>query len=272
MELCHIDGRFVPPSEAALPVSDLIIQRGIGVFETVGTYEKRPLMLTPHLERLLAGAERLRIRPTLSLGEMRDVVKEGIVRLDAELQVKIYLTGGDVFDEEKGFVSPRFFIVFERLALPSPRLYETGVVLEPVDGSRENPEVKSVDYRAAYALPPGAFEVLYCPGGEITEAGHSSFFLVRDGVLVTAPLSRVLGGTTRRAILELACGSGISVEERCPTLSELTLADEAFITGSVKKVLPVVRVGDRTVGTGRPGPMTLRLSKLYLDHIRKWLE
>ena len=168
MELCHIDGRFVPPSEAVLPVSDLIIQRGIGVFETVGTYEKRPLMLTPHLERLLAGAERLRIRPTLSLGEMRDVVKEGIVRLDAELQVKIYLTGGDVFDEEKGFVSPRFFVVFERLALPSPRLYETGVVLEPVDGGRDNPEVKSVDYRAAYALPPGSFEVLYCPGGEIT--------------------------------------------------------------------------------------------------------
>ena len=114
--------------------------------------------------------------------------------------------------------------------------------------------------------------MLYCPEGEITEAGHSSFFLVRDGALVTAPLSRVLGGTTRRAILELARGSGIPVEERCPMLSELPLADEAFITGSVKKVLPVVRVGDRTIGTGRPGPMTLRLSRLYLDHIRKWLE
>ena len=111
-----------------------------------------------------------------------------------------------------------------------------------MDGGRENPKVKSVDYRAAYALPLGAFEVLYCPGGEITEAGHSSFFLVRDGALITAPLSRVLGGTTRRAILELACGSGISVEERCPMLSELALADEAFITGSVKKVLPIVRV------------------------------
>ena len=95
-----------------MPISDLIIQRGIGVFETVGTYERRPLMLTPHLERLLAGAERLRIRPALSLAEMRDVVKEGIVRLDAELQVKIYLTGGDVFDEEKGFVFPRFFVVY----------------------------------------------------------------------------------------------------------------------------------------------------------------
>ena len=272
MELCYINGKFVPPAEAVLPVSDLIIQRGIGVFETIGTYEKRPLMLTPHLKRLAAGAERLRICPAFSLEAMRDIVRRGIARLDAELQVKVYLTGGDVFDGVKGFVSPRFFVVFERLTLPSPELYETGVTLEPVDEGRENPDVKSVDYRAAYALSPGFFEALYCPDGEITEAGHSSFFLVRNGTLVTAPLPRVLEGTTRRAILELARSAGIPVEERCPTLSELALAEEAFITGSVKKVLPVSRVGRQTIGDGRPGPITLRLSRLYLDRIREWLE
>ena len=272
MKLCYINEKFVPPAEAVLPVSDLMIQRGVGVFETIGTYEKRPLMLTPHLERLLAGAERSRIRPALSLEAMRDVVREGIARLGEELQVKVYLSGGDVFDPEEGFVSPRFFAVFERLALPAPELYETGVELEPLDEGRENPDVKSVDYRATYALSPGAFEVLYCPDGEITEAGHSSFFLVRNGTLITAPLSRVLGGTTRRAVLELARGAGIPVEERCPTVAELPRADEAFITGSVKKVLPVAKIGDRTIGTGRPGPLTSRLSKLYLEHIRKWLE
>lgn len=272
MELCYIDGKFVAPSEAVLPVSDLMIQRGVGVFETIGTYEKRPLMLTPHLERLLAGAERSRIRPVLSLEKMRDVVREGIARLDEDLQIKVYLSGGDTFDPGAGFVSPRFFVLFERLVLPDPELYEMGVVLEPLDEGRENPDVKSVDYRATYALPPEAFEVLYCPGGEITEAGHSSFFLVRDGVLVTAPLSRVLGGTTRRAVLELARGVGIPVEERCPMLSELPQADEAFITGSVKKVLPVARIGDRRIGAGCPGPVTTCLSNLYRNRIREWLE
>ena len=272
MELCYIGGRFVPPGEAVLPVSDLMIQRGVGVFETIGTYEKRPLMLTPHLERLLGGAERLQIYPPLSLEAMRAVVREGIARLNEELQVKVYLSAGDVFEQGRGFVSPRFFVLFERLSLPSSSCYETGVTLEPVDGVRENPEVKSIDYRAAYALPSGAFEVLYCPKGEITEAAHSSFFLVLKGTLVTAPVSRVLEGTTRRIILELARGAGIPVEERCPMLTELPLAEEAFITGSVKKVLPVSRVGDRMIGDGRPGPMTRRLSTLYLDRIREWLE
>lgn len=272
MELCYIEGRFVSPELAVLPVSDLMIQRGVGVFETIGTYEKRPLLLTPHLERLLAGAERLRMRPALDLEAMRGVVREGISRLDRELQIKTYLSGGDLFEPEKGFVSPRFFVLFERLALPAPALYETGVVLEPVDEDRENPEVKSVDYRSAYALSPGSFEVLYCPRGEITEAAHSSFFLVRDGTVITAPLPRVLEGTTRRAILEIARGVGIPVEERCPTLGELDRAEEAFITGSVKKVLPVARIGDQTIGDGRPGPVTSRLTRLYLDRIREWLE
>lgn len=272
MELCYIGGRFVSPKQAVLPVSDLMIQRGVGVFETIGTYEKRPLMLTLHLKRLLAGAERLRMRPPLSLEAMRDIVREGISRLDRELQIKIYLSGGDLFESGKGFVSPRFFALFERLALPAPELYETGVALEPLDEARETPEVKSVDYRSAYTLSPDVFEVLYCPRGEITEAAHSSFFLVRDGMLITAPLPRVLEGTTRRAILELARGAGIPVEERCPTLEELDRAGEAFITGSVKKVLPVARVGARTIGDGRPGPVTSRLSQLYLDRIREWLE
>lgn len=273
MELCYIDGRFVPPKAAVLPVSDLMIQRGVGVFETIGTHERRPLMLTPHLERLLAGAERSRIRPVLSLEAMREVVRKGIASLDMEVQIKVYLSGGDIFEPERGFVSPRFFAVFERLSLPSPELYERGVLLEPVDAGRDNPEVKSVDYRATYALSrPDAFEVLYCPGGEITEGGHSSFFLVRDGVLITAPLSRVLGGTTRKAILEIARGEGIPVEERCPTLEELARAAEAFLTGSVKKVLPVSQIGKQEIGDGRPGPITARLSELYLGHIRKWLE
>ena len=133
--------------------------------------------------------------------------------------------------------------------------------------------MKGVDYRTTYALSQsGAFEVLYCPDGEITEAGHSTFFLVLEGRLVTAPLSRVLKGTTRSVILELARAEGIETQERCPRVDELPRASEAFITGSVKKVVPVVRVGEQRIGTGRPGPVAARLLKLYLDRIQKWLE
>jgi branched-chain amino acid aminotransferase len=90
--------------------------------------------------------------------------------------------------------------------------------------------------------------------------------------LVTAPLGRVLKGTTRQAVLDLARGAGISAEERCPLLAELPQATEAFITGSIKKILPVVRVGTQIIGDGRPGPVTKRVSELYLEHIEEWLE
>jgi len=273
MKLCYVNGRFTPPEEAALPLSDLLVQRGVGVFEVIGTYGGRPLLLTPHLERLLNGAERERIRPTLSMEDMKCLVREGLARAGSDVQVKVYLSGGDVFEDVQGFTAPRFFMIFEELSPPPREAYEEGVALEPLPFGRKDPAVKGVDYRTTYALSrSGAFEVLYCPDGEITEAGHSTFFLVLEGRLVTAPLSRVLKGTTRSVILELARAEGVETQERCPRVDELPRASEAFITGSVKKVLPVVRVGEQRIGTGRPGPVAARLLKLYLDRIQNWLE
>jgi branched-chain amino acid aminotransferase len=96
--------------------------------------------------------------------------------------------------------------------------------------------------------------------------------LYLNDTLVTAPLARVLKGTTRQAVIDLAKSDGIAVEERCPLLTELPQSTEAFITGSVKKILPVVRVGTQIIGDGRPGLTTKKLSNLYLEHILEWLE
>jgi branched-chain amino acid aminotransferase len=115
-------------------------------------------------------------------------------------------------------------------------------------------------------------ECLYCPEGEVTETLRSSFFMSRGGRLITAPEGRVLGGVTRNIIIQLARENGIEVEERCPGIEELKFADEAFLTGSGKEVLPVVKIGDTTIGGGRPGPMAARLRKLYRDALERWLD
>jgi branched-chain amino acid aminotransferase len=274
MKLCYVGGKFVSPEEAVLPISDLIVQRGIGIFETICTYQRRSLMLTPHLERLLTGAKNTYVHPPLGISEMRDIIREGITKLEGELLIKVYLSGGDVFDRVSGFTQPRFFVVYDALDLPPQEFYEQGIRLEPVDDYRDDPATKSVDYRKAYTLSPHDehAEILYCPQGEITESAHSSFFLYVNDTLVTAPLSRVLKGTTRQAVLDLARRVGMDVEERCPLVTELSQATEAFVTGSVKKILPVVRVGAQIIGDGCPGTETKRLSELYLDHILEWLE
>ena len=272
--LCYINGQFVSQESANLPVTDLIIQRGVGVFEVIATYNSRPLLLTPHVERLKASAESAKIKFNLDLDNLKNIIREGIKQAGGEVRVKVYLTGGDSFDELTGeFINPRLFILFERLEVPSPEQYEKGVTLEPVAYGRKDPTVKSVDYRSSYMISqPDAYEVLYCPDGEITETGHSTFFLVVNNKLVTAPLSRVLKGTTRQAILEIAKRENIIIEERCPLWSELAEASEAFITGSSKKVVPVVKVGNITIGDGKPGALTRRIYDLYIKHIENWLE
>ena len=85
-------------------------------------------------------------------------------------------------------------------------------------------------------------------------------------------MSRVLKGTTRDIILQLAREKGMKVEERTPLLSELKGAEEAFITGSVKEVVPVVQIGGQIIGDGRPGPVTRMLHHTFLEEIIRWLE
>ncbi len=274
--LCYIDGKFVKPEEAVLPISDLIIQRGVGVFEALASINLKPLMLTPHMTRFINSAKSSCIVNIPDVEFMKNIVREGIKKVGRDVRVRTFLTGGDAFDAEKGcFESPRFFVLFEDPGFITPEEFEKGMTLEPIRAGRDDPAVKSTNYRMTFQLPAGASDVLYCPNGEITEAGHSNFFLVlKDGTIVTAPLNRVLKGTTRMAVMELLKEEGFNVEERCPLWPELSSekTSEAFITGSIKMVVPVVKIGGITIGDGRPGKVTRKIAELYKKHIEKWLE
>lgn len=274
MALCYINGNFMPIEEASLPVSDYIILRGVGVFESICTFRRRPLMLTPHLERLAGSARGACMALPMPLEDIRAVILEGISRMTEDCLVRPFITGGDIF-HQGCFPATRLFILFEKVQKPSPETYSTGVRLVTVDRARHSPDVKSVDYMSSYkeySKHDDAYEILYCPDGEITEAAHSTFFMYKEGTLVTAPLSRVLKGTTRDIILQLAREKGMKVEERTPLLSELPEAQEAFITGSVKEIVPVVTIDSLTIGDGSPGPITRMLHHTFLEEIIRWLE
>ena len=273
MLLCFVDGKFVKGEDAVLPMSDLIIQRGVGVFEAFASFGGKCLMLTPHMERFIASAKSSGIANIPDMEYMKSVVREGIAKVGRDVRVRTFLTGGDDFDTEQGcFPKPRFFVIFDDAGLLSEEAKKKGVVLEPVAFGRDHPDVKSVDYRATYKMPKEAYDILYCPNGEITECGHSNFFLIYGDRIITAPLSRVLKGTTRAGAIELAKQEGYTVEERCPMWSELSGADEAFITGSMKLIVPAVKIGGITIGDGKPGKVTQRLAELYKKYMEKWLE
>ncbi len=273
--LCYYQGRFCPVNEVLIPISDYIIQRGVGVFDLVRTYDRRPMQLSDHLERLLRSAEEVGIAVPWTMEYLRKLICQGIQRLEGEVLAKIYITGGDDFVDQWRFPNPRLFLTFDTLEPPDPKIYESGVRLYPVHHGRANPTAKSIDYLSSYEKDrddPAAFEVLYCPDGEITEAAHSSFFLVHEGRVLTAPADRVLVGTTRAVVIQLMEEQSIPLELTCPTMDELAYAQEAFISGSIKQIVPVVQVGYQVIGGGVPGPMTRRIAELFRQNIHRWVE
>jgi D-alanine transaminase len=95
----------------------------------------------------------------------------------------------------------------------------------------------------------------------VREAGSANIFAVLDGVLRTHPADHsVLDGVTRRKILEIAGGVGVPAVQAAVKVREFEAADEAFLSSTTRGILPVVRIGGRPVGDGRPGPVTLRLA------------
>ena len=277
MTLCYHEGQFRPLEEIFVPLSDLAIQRGIGVFESIRTYDRRTFALGPHLERLARSAEQAGIEARNLIPQVRDILREGLARPDCpqgEVLMKPYLTGGDVRVEGR-FPHPRLFVLFEPLHAPDPNLHREGVTLQPAAMERPFPLIKSINYLFGYipvAGMEGVFETLYCPGGEITESSSSNFFLCVEGKLVTAPVGRVLSGVTRGIVLHLAREGGFKEQERCPKETELEKADEAFVTGSLKEILGVVRIGGHRIGKGTPGPVTQHLHRLFRTSLQHWLD
>lgn len=275
MKLCYRNGIFLPLEEVSIPVSHLALQRGIGVFDSLRTYRERPFALSQHLDRLYASAAKALLKPPADRDELAGIIREGLKRVGGEAVAKPYFLAGPV-QEPEAFPHTELTVIFEPLHRPSEEEISKGVSLLPVDFGRPLPEIKTVDYMAPYVARMLAGsrdrEVLYCPGGRITESTASTFFAVFEDRIVTAPEGTVLAGVTRAILIELARRNGITVEERLMDFNELHRAQEAFITGSIKEVTPVVRVGDLTIGSGRPGPMSTRLLSLLMDNIDEWLE
>ena len=166
-------------------------------------------------------------------------------------------------------------MIFEEAHVLTREELNRGVALRPVYSQRPFPEAKSTNYLTGYVpmkeAKPNEFEALYIVNGEITESTASSFFLCKDGKIITAPVGKVLRGITREILVTLLKENNFKVEERCPLESELAQADEAFISGSIKEVLPVVRVGDQTIGNGHPGPVSKHIHKIYLSNLKRWM-
>jgi branched-chain amino acid aminotransferase len=283
-----VDGREVDPRGPHLSALDRGFTLADGLFETMRVYDGVVFRLDRHLARLAHGARRLDLTlPTGLEAQLAAALSAAVARGRADASLRITVsrgvgapglappTGG------AGAAGAAVTLVIAVHPLPrfAPSLYSSGLSAILASGRRNERAMTAglktlayVDAIAALAeaQAAGADEALFLDTeGHLSEATASNLFAVLDGVLLTPPLScAALPGITRAAVLELAEEHGIEHGEHVLNPGDLHAASEAFLTSSVREVVPLVRIGARPIGDGDRGPVTRSVIDAYAALVR----
>jgi len=270
-----LDGKLVPENEAKISVFDHGLLYGDGVFEGIRIYNGRIFRLAEHLDRLFASAQALALTVPMSREELTQAciatsqangLRDGYIRLVVTRGVG-YL-GLNPFKCPKASV----FIIAATIELYPEEVYRTGLKLITAATQRINPaalspSIKSLNYlnnilAKIEAVNAGTLEAIMLNSqGYVAECTGDNIFIVRGGKIETPPISAgALNGITRSVVIELARQRGISVTEPNLTRYDLLTADECFLTGTAAEIVPVATIDGRTIGTGKPGVLTLQLT------------
>jgi len=274
----YISGKFYPQEDAKISVFDHGLLYGDGIFEGLRAYGGKVFRLREHIERLYESAKAIWLEIPLSQEKMRDAVNES-VRVnkiqDGYIRLVVTRGAGTLGLDPNRCSDPQVIIIADAISLYPKELYENGLEIVTVSVQRThpaalNPRIKSLNYlnnilAKIEGLQAGCIEALMLNHkGEIAECTGDNIFLVRHGELWTPPLEAgILEGVTRNAVIELAEAVGIKVHAEPLTKHDVYIADECFLTGTAAEIIPVVKVDNRTIGTGNPGAMTRDLEKRF---------
>ncbi len=272
-----IENRVVPVAQARVPVLDRGFLYGDSVFEVTRTVARVPLFLSEHLDRLHHSATALGFG-LIERATLIEAIHATLASVKAaESYVRIIVTrgAGPLDLDPEAADAPRLIVIAKPLQLPAAALYEDGVSLRLVGERRNAPgqvsaEIKSSNYLSSVlalraARRQGAYEALMCDlDGYVSEGASSNFFMVQGGKLYTPPLTLgLLPGVTRAAVLKLAAAAGITLAEVPFRAEQILNAEEAFLTSSIRGILPVTRLDDKPIGSGKPEALTRLLMQRY---------
>lgn len=277
-QVVYLNGEFVPEKDAKVSVYDHGLLYGDGAFEGIRVYSGRVFKFREHIERLYRSAHAMMITLPITQDEMAEAVlktlrtngiKDGYVRITVTRGVGLGL-------DPRVCNTATVVIMTDKLSLYPEEMYRDG--LQVVTVSTRVPPAQSLEPRikslGKYVINiqakieanrVGAGEGLMLnTEGYVAEGTGDNIFLVKDGKFVTPPpYAGILEGITRNTVIDLARDMGIATEESLFTLFEVYVADECFLTGTAAEVAPVVKVDGRTIGSGRPGPITGRLTEAF---------
>lgn len=273
-----IDGKYFSERDAKVSVFDHGLLYGDGIFEGIRAYNGRVFKLKEHIDRLFCSARAILLKvPASHAAIMRAVVetcrknriRNGYIRLVVTRGV------GTLGLNPNRCKRPSLIIIADKIQLYPESFYERGMEIITVPTTRNlhsalNPAIKSLNYlnnilAKIEANNSGCEEAIMLNAeGFVAECTGDNVFIVKEGQLFTPPHSAgALYGITRRTVMEIAAESGYKVSEPNLTRYDLFNADECFLTGTGAEIVPVTKIDGRTIGRGRPGPVTRELEEKY---------
>jgi branched-chain amino acid aminotransferase len=275
----YVNGRITSAADAVIPVYDHGFVYGEGIYETLRTYNRVPFLYDRHVRRLRESARHIDLDVPFPddalLAWIGDTMAAAGEMDEAYIRVLLTRGIGELTYDIRATPTPSLIIIVKPIDEPSERTVSEGIAIATVPILRNhpgsvNPIIKSNNLlNNALAMQEahrhGAEEGLMCNyRGELSECSQSNFFMVRGGAALTPPYDAgLLQGVTRAFLFEVGADLGIPVHEAVLRPEDLATADEMFITSTTRGLSPVTRIDGRSVGSGKPGPITLRLLEAY---------
>jgi branched-chain amino acid aminotransferase len=265
-----IDGILTPVSQMSISPADLAVTRGFGIFDYFDVRNFTPIFFNDYLDRFNRSANALGLTVPFEIETLKTQIFQLIeANHSSEAGIRMVLTGGF---SEGGYriEQERMYILSYIPPVYPDHFFHKGIKLSLYNHQRELPQVKSINYLTGLFLQPklkewGSDYVLYHDDQFIRESDRANFFLVdSEGVLVT-PENKILHGITRKKILLLASQHQIPFKIKEIELNELATCNEAFLSNTTAKIIPICKIDGRDIGGGSPGPVTLKIMRLFQE-------
>lgn len=281
--IVYVNGEYVPGNKARISVFDHVVLYGDGVYDTLCVWNHMAFRLDEHVDRLYESAHAIKLELPLSKAELKQIILETVRRNNLRnAYVKVIATRGVGLQP---LMSPYGctpgLIVF---ALPYMSLVDEdkndGGIKMIVSSMRRIPneclssKIKSCNYlnhilMRLEANEAGADDAIALDmEGYVCEAPGYNVFMVKNGILFT-PKDNILVGITRQTVLELAASADIPMTETRIQPFDLYNADEVFLSSTAGGIFPVTELNGRTIGDGKPGPVTKQMRQSYMDLLQK---
>ena len=275
----NVNGELFPREKAVVSVFDSGFVLGDGIWEGLRLHQGVIPFLDRHMKRLWEGARALDFDPGILPAALKRRLYDTVDAngMESGVHIRLMLSRGvksTPYQDPAMTVGAPTVVIIPEYKAPDPGMYDRGIRLYTVYVRRgyadvQDPRINSHSklnciFACIQAAKAGYDEALMLdPHGHVATCNSTHFFIVREGEVWTSSGDYCLDGITRRNIINLCKANGLPVFERNFSVMQAYGAEESFVTGSFAGVTPVAEIDGRTIGDGKPGPVTRRVQELY---------